>query len=175
MHAAFLRNWQRTPANHQKPSPFTPSSGLPYSLDSATLIQIRKKTTRQPISRKSQKSSTFTPQNSLMSVSNSKLIAPITLSFSTYKLETLAINSSFCFVLFNVQLVFDTFTYALLLSLLWPSTWSLSPSSKSPLPWRLLQLDPKAHITHRSATGSCTLLLPAAYCLSFILDSEALE
>lgn len=149
-------------------------SRLPCSPDSATLIQIRKKTTRQPISRKSQKLPHL-PHKILSSVSNWKLIAPIALSFSTYKLETLAINSSFCFVLLSVQLVFETFTYAL------PTVSTVASYlvSKSKLKvsssLASLQLDPNAHITHRSTTGSHTLLPPVAYCLSFTLDSKALE
>lgn len=47
---APLGHQQRTPAKPQMPSLFTPVSGLCWSPYSATLIQIGRTSTRQPIS-----------------------------------------------------------------------------------------------------------------------------
>lgn len=110
---ALFRNQHKTPDNPQTPSLFTPPLEFPCFSDSATLIEISKNATRQPINQQ-KKPSNFhiylikIPQ----SVNNLKLIGPVTLSFLAAD-RTLAINSSFCFVLSSVRgLVFESVTRA---------------------------------------------------------------
>ena len=161
------------PANPQTPSPFTPSPDF-LSPWLSYLLQVRKKSTRLPIS---WKALTFAPGKPLGREQFRTRWLP-SLEFLGLWVQTLEINSSFCFVSLSVQRFWHVSHTHFPFCPLWPPTQSPSVNSKCVSCQAFSQPDSHSMlplVCHRLSPITSTICLICLSCHTVGPLSEAAE